>query len=102
MLEYARTIYPGISQPSPGTRSDSSGEEDEIETIVDSLYNLSPLLVDILENLPGGTPADASYIAFLLVFLFLLLATLMLLYPVAGHAGRFRMLLESLRWAWFD
>jgi len=101
VLEYARTIYPGISQPSPGTHSDSSGEEDEIETIVDSLYNLSPLLVDILENLPGDTPIDVGYVALLLVFLFLLVS-LMLLYPVAGHAGRFRMLLESLRWAWFD
>jgi len=92
VLQYARTIYPGINQLPLGTDSDSSGEEDEIETIVDSLFNLSPLLVEILENLPGDTPTGAGYVSLLLVFLFLLVS-LMLLYLAAGYAGVFWMLL---------
>jgi len=102
VLEYARTIYPGINQLSPSTNSDSSDEEDEIETIVDSLFNLSPLLVDILGNLPGDTRTGVGYVPLLLVFLFLLISCLILLYPITGYAGRFRMLLEGLRSAWFD
>jgi len=101
VLEHARTTYPGISQLSPGTTSDRSGEEDEIETIVDSLFNLSPLLVEILEDLPGDTPTGVGYVPLLLVFLFLLVC-LMLLYPVAGYAGRFLILLKSLRRARSD
>ena len=102
MLEHARTIYPGISQLSPGTGFYSLDKEDEIETIVDSLFNLSPLLAEILESLSGDTPTVVGYVPLLLVFLFLLVSYLMLLYPAAGHAGRFRMLLGGLRWAWFD
>lgn len=124
MLQEACAIYPGISQLFPDTASDSGDEEGVIETIVDSLFNLSPLLIDALENLPRDTPAGVSNnddddeataalemvqrfdgsgsILLLLVFLFLLVSCLTLLYPVAGHAGRFRMLLQVLRQAWFD
>ena len=101
MLEYARTIYPGINQLSPSTNSNGSDEEDEIETIVDSLFNLSPLLVDILGNLPGDTLTGVGYVPLLLVFFFLI-SCLILLYLITSHAGRFWMLLESLRPAWFD
>lgn len=100
MFEYACVIYPGINKLSPGTNPYSSGEEDEIETVVDSLFNLSPLLVEILEDLPGDT-LGIGYVQLLLVFLVLLVSCLMFLYPAAGHAGRFQMLLEGLRRAWF-
>lgn len=81
MLGYARAVYPGINQLPLGTDSDSSGEEDEIETIIDSLFNLSPSLVDILENLPEDTPTGVGYVPLLLGFLFLLV-DFMLLSPV--------------------
>jgi len=121
VLEYARTIYPGISQISLDTDSDNSGEEDEIETIVDSLFNLSPLLLDILENIPGDIPTGFGYVPLFLVFLFLLVSRLMfpyliagysflfrlvsclmLLYMIAGYAGWFQMLPKGLRRARFD
>ncbi|KAG0138452.1 hypothetical protein HOY82DRAFT_534872 [Tuber indicum] len=60
VLRDACTIYPGINQLFPDSDSDSGSEEGEIETIVDSLFNLSPLLVDILENLPGDTPTSVD------------------------------------------
>ena len=130
MLQEACAIYPGISQLFPDTNPDSCDEEGAIETIVDSLFNLSPLLVDTLENLLGDTligvgnddeataPLEivrrfdsSGSVLLLLVFifllvsclmlLFLLVSCLMLLYPAAGHAGRFRMLLEDLKRTWF-
>jgi len=120
VLQEACAIYPGISQLFPDTGSDSGDEEGVIETIVDSLFNLSPLLIDALENLPRDTPTGvgndeattaleivqrfdgSGSILLLLVFLFLLVSCLMLLYTAVGHAGRFRILLEGLRQAWFD
>src|SRR5207237_2721338 len=60
VLRDACKIYPGIIQLFPDSGSESGSEEDEIETIVDSLFNLSPLLVDILESLPGDAPRSAG------------------------------------------
>ncbi|RPA92069.1 hypothetical protein L873DRAFT_1794471 [Choiromyces venosus 120613-1] len=119
VLEEACTIYPGISQLFPDSNSDSGGEEDEIETIVDSLFNLSPLLVDILENPPRDTPTgfgnneeatavpvvqkfnSSGYVPLLLISLFIFASCLMLLYPTASHAGQFLTILQGLRRAWF-
>jgi hypothetical protein len=60
VLRDACGMYLGISQLFPDGDSECGGEEDEIETIVDSLFNLSPLLVDILENPPGDTPTSVG------------------------------------------
>lgn len=116
MLQEACTIYPGISQLFPGSDSDSGGEEDEIETIVDSLFNLSPLLADTLENLPRNAPTNAdnngkvtavsdvahkfdapAYASRLRIFRFLLLGCLLLVYQMADLAAWFLMVLENLR-----
>ena len=120
MLQEACAIYPGISQLFPGSDSDSGGEGDEIETIVDSLFNLSPLLVDILENLPRDTPTNAdnsgkattvsevahkfdvsAYASRLRISRFLLLGCLLLVHQTADHAAWLLMVLENLRRDWF-
>ena len=119
MLQEACTIYPGISQLFPGSDSDSGGEEDEIETIVDSLFNLSPLLADILENLPrdARTNADnngkvtavsevahkfdaSAYASRLRISRFLLLGCLLLVYQMVAHREWFLMVLENLGPVW--
>lgn len=60
MLQDAYTICPGIIELPPDSDSDSGDEKDEIETIVDSLFNLSPLLVNVLENLPRDAPRSVG------------------------------------------
>ncbi|KAG0635378.1 hypothetical protein HOY80DRAFT_1004344 [Tuber brumale] len=60
VLRDACAMYLGISQLFPDGDSECGGEEDEIETIVDSLFNLSPLLVDILENPLGDNPTGTG------------------------------------------
>lgn len=120
MLQEAYTIFPGIIQLFPDGDPDSGDEKDEIETIVGSLFNLSPLLVDVLENLPRDAPRsvgnsdeataasevahkfDASaYARRLRISRFFLLGCLLLVHQMAGHTGRFLIVLENLRQARF-
>ncbi|CUS09924.1 unnamed protein product [Tuber aestivum] len=119
VLQDARTMYSGISQLLPDNNSDSGGEEDEIEAIVDSLFNLSPLLVDILENLSGNTQTGASsdnttaapkvtqrfnssgYVLLLVIFSFLLVSCLMHLFLMEVYARRLLVVLGGFRRAWF-
>ena len=121
MLQEAYTICPGIIQLFHDSDSNSGDEKDEIETIVDSLFNLSPLLVDVLENLPRDAPRsvgnndeataalevahkfDASaYVRRLRISRFFLPGCLLLVHQMAGHTGRFLIVLENLRQAWFS
>ena len=118
MLQDACTICPGIIQLFPDSDSDSGGETDEIGTIVDSLFNLSPLLVDILENLPEDAPTSVgnsdeatvvseavhkfdalAYARRLRISRFCLLGCLLLAHQMARQ---FPIVLENMRRAWFD
>ncbi|PUU80620.1 hypothetical protein B9Z19DRAFT_1063264 [Tuber borchii] len=118
-LQDACTIYPGINQLFPDTDSDSGCEKDEIETIVDSLFDLSPLLVDILEDLPTDAPTGAgnsdeatavseavrkfdasAYARRVRVSRLFLLGCLLLVHQMADHTGRFLMAPENLRRDW--
>ena len=115
MLQDAYKICPGIIQLFTDSDSDSGDERDGIETIVDSLFNLSPLLVGVLENLPRdasrsvgnrdeATAAsevthkfDASaYARRLRISRFFLLGCLLLAHQMVDHTGWFLIVLENL------